>query len=218
MKKATKKFEATRSEAAQLDFDELHVMQSARRLYASLDKDNRAAWLELAIAKYNSTKPNGGKPPIQEWLYLLLEEHDPVTKYVYENEVPRKRDRLIEAVISTGQKWTNGEKPADIIADAAGKNKEYKKALGYWTRMTAHYCDEVSDAATLLAYTDAGVEEVIWHTSEDDRVCEECQERNGLVFKIDRIPPKPHWGCRCYVRPVNKNKERFKGGKNNDNG
>lgn len=213
MKKAAKRFETARMEAAQLDFDELNVMHSCRRLFSALDKDNRTAWLELARMKYQRTKPHGDEVPVLAWLNSLLEENDPVTKYIYENEVQRKRDRLVEAVISVGQKWTSGEeKAADPTpTDVAGKNKEYKKALGYWTRMTAHYCDAVSDAATVKAYTDAGVEEVVWRTIEDDKVCDECEERNGLVFKIDRIPPKPHWGCRCYIEPVRSNRKRFKG-------
>lgn len=210
-----KRFEAARTEAAQLDFDELNVFGSCKRLYSELDKDNRKAWLELARMKYEKCKPHGDELPVLAWLNLILDEYDPVTKYSYENEVPRKRDRLIEGVLSVGRTWSSGEQKNEAAnaASVGDKNKEYKKALGYWSQMTAHYCDAVSDAATVKAYSDAGVEEVVWRTVEDDKVCDECDERNGLVFKIDRIPPKPHWGCRCYIEPVRSNRKRFKGEK-----
>lgn len=215
-KRAIRRFEETKEENALLDFDELNVMQSAKRLYKKLDKDNRVAWLELAKNRYRRCKPHGDWIPTLEWLNALLEGYDPVTKYIYENEVVRKRDYLTESVISAGQKWTDGEKetrPSTNKAsgkttawkksgDASEKAKEYKRALGYWVRMTAHYCDAVSDATTIKAYTDAGVEEVIWHTEEDDKVCPECEARNGVVYRIDRVPAKPHWGCRCWLTPV----------------
>lgn len=180
----------------------MNVMQSAKTLYRALDKDNRTTWLELARNKYKKCKPHGDWIPTLEWLNALLEGYDPVTKYVYANEVPRKRDRFVESVISTGQRWTDGREDQNVIvSDAAGKAKECKKALGYWVRMTAHYSDAVSDATTLKAFEDANVERVVWHTVEDDKVCTECAERDGMIFEINDVPPKPHWGCRCYLRP-----------------
>lgn len=61
---------------------------------------------------------------------------------------------------------------------------------------------DTEDRAAITAYRDAGVEEVMWITQRDGRVCEECITLNGLIFPIDRVPDKPHYNCRCYLEPV----------------
>lgn len=87
---------------------------------------------------------------------------------------------------------------------ADNKPKEFRKGLRYWSDMTRQYSDMVSDEATLKAYKDGGAKYVRWITQEDEKVCEVCWERNGKIYPIDRVPAKPHWGCRCYLRPVSK--------------
>jgi SPP1 gp7 family putative phage head morphogenesis protein len=56
----------------------------------------------------------------------------------------------------------------------------------------------------LLRYTQAGVEKVEWLSStEDDRVCDECEALNGQIFDIDNVPEIPvHVNCRCCTAPV----------------
>jgi SPP1 gp7 family putative phage head morphogenesis protein len=192
-KKAIRRFEDAKSKAAGVKFDELNVLGICKKLYAALESDNFKTFLELAIKKYLATEPHGDKEPDDEWLMEYLEYYDPVTKYVYENEVERKRDRLAEAVNASRE-----------------KAKEFTKGLGYWVQMTAHYADDVSDKATIKAFKDAGITRVMWHTVTDNRVCEDCEDRDGTVYDIDNIPPKPHWGCRCYLTPVRSNKQKFK--------
>jgi SPP1 gp7 family putative phage head morphogenesis protein len=65
---------------------------------------------------------------------------------------------------------------------------------------------ESVDKATLDGYKDSGVDEVEWHTNIDGRECKVCRERNGRVYKIDEVPPKPHRNCRCRYAPVPKRK------------
>lgn len=172
----------------------MNVLGICKQLYELLDSDNFKAYLEMAIMKYKNTQPSGRRPPTRGWLLEVLMAYEPVAKYVYTNEVERKRDRLAEAVIASKT-----------------KAREFDRGLGYWVQMTAHFADCVSDAATLKAFGDAGVKEVRWNTQRDGRVCLECEARNGLVYKIDNVPPKPHWGCRCYLTAVKTNKEKFKG-------
>jgi SPP1 gp7 family putative phage head morphogenesis protein len=50
-------------------------------------------------------------------------------------------------------------------------------------------------------HRDAGIEEVMWVTAGDERVCEECRPLDGQVFRLDQVPPK-HWGCRCILIPA----------------
>lgn len=168
-------------------------MGICKDLYAALDSDNFRVFLELAIKKYLATEPHGDEEPDDEWLMDYLIEYDPVTKYIYKNEVERKRDRLAEAVNASTQKMT-----------------EFNRGLGYWVQMTAHYADDVSDTATIKAFRDAGIKHVRWYTQPDDKVCEVCEERDGKEYPINNIPPKPHWGCRCYLIPVISNKLKFK--------
>lgn len=138
--------------------------------------------------QYDSAEPKGDKPPDEDWLFdYILEAYEPSTRYQYAHEVDRKRDRLIEAVNST----TN-------------KAAEYKRGLVYWSDMTAEYADITSFEATVKAYKDAGVKYVKWVTADDEKVCEVCGGYHNKIYPIGNIPPKPHWRCRCIVKPLNK--------------
>lgn len=176
-----------------MDFDELNVLGICRELYDLLNTDNFKAFMELAIKKYLASQPHGNEVPDDGWLLDYLEEYDPVTKYVYRNEVERKRDRLAEAVNASTAKMT-----------------EFNRGMGYWVQMTAHYADDISDAATIKAFMDAGVKEVQWNSQRDGKVCLECLERDKKIYPIKKVPPKPHWGCRCYLTAVMTNKQKFK--------
>ena len=122
---------------------------------------------------------------VEMWLSGFLNDYSPVTKYVFNREVGRKSSRLVEALIAT-----------------KGSRKEIDSALRNWSKMIAEYAVEITDAATLEAFRDLGITEVEWFTEEDERVCGECGKRHGKIYHIEDIPPKPHWGCRCYLRPV----------------
>lgn len=119
------------------------------------------------------------------WLNKMLEEADPVTMYRFESETQRKKDRLIEAIIASHI-----------------KGMEIDKALRLWTLQVAHYADKSVDRATLQAYRDLGVKNVVWVTMDDEKVCAACEERDGNVYPIDEVPPKPHIRCRCELRPA----------------
>ncbi len=158
-----------------------------KSLYEQLEKDNREIFLELAQMCYGEAKPHGDTEPDLEWLLALLEEYDPVTLYVYGHEVKRKEARTAEAINAS-----------------TAKVEQLQRGMGYWSQMTAHYADSVSDNAVLKAFEDAGVKRVRWNTEKDDRVCRVCRQRDGKIYPIGKIPPKPHWGCRCYYEPMEK--------------
>lgn len=184
-RRAATRFGETKNQAQIDGFDELEVIQLNRTLYDDLKRDNQEVFLDLAQEKYAETEPHGEEPPSLAWLLALLAAYNAVTKYVYDNEIDRKRDRTTEAVNSTTAKAT-----------------EYRRGLSYWSQMTAQYADTVTDEAALQAYLDAGVSRVRWVTAEDDKVCETCRSRDGKVYSIDNIPDKPHWRCRCYWVPA----------------
>ena len=184
-RKAIKRFEAAQSEAALFDFDELTVIKTVKTLYKRLASDNRKMFLDLAQAVYDEADPHGDDEPDETWLLAFLEEYNPVTRYVYEHEIDRKRDYTAEGVNSSKD-----------------KAKEFRRGLMYWSRMTEQYCLDVSDAATLKAFKDAGVRRVRWVSEKDDRVCETCDERDGKIYPINNVPEKTHFGCRCHFEAV----------------
>lgn len=184
-RRATKRFEDAKDEAAQDSFDELSVLSITRTLYDNLSADNEKIFLELAQERYQEAEPHGEEPPDLAWLLALLAAYNAVMKYQYSNEWERKRDRTAEAINSSTAKVT-----------------EFRRGLMYWSQMTGWFADGVTDQATLKAYQDSGVTKVEWHTVLDGRECEICKERDGKVYYIRSLPPKPHPGCRCWYSPA----------------
>ena len=167
-----------------VSFDELNVLQSTRLIYDELMQITEDKLLELAVYYYNGTVKNPKTNIDREWLYLILDDYDPITKYVFLHEVERKRARLAESILAS-----------------QNKSKEIDTALRYWSAMVAQYAIEVTDEAVKQAYVDDGVEMVMWVSMLDDRRCKECEKREGKVYDISNVPPKPHIGCRCYLVP-----------------
>lgn len=183
-RRATKRFEDAKDEAAQDGFDELSVLSITRTLYDNLSADNEKIFLELAQERYQEAEPHGEEPPDLSWLLALLAAYNAVTKVIYENDVDRKRQYTAEGINSSTAKVT-----------------EFRRGLHYWADLIATYADIVTDESILKAYRDAGVKRVRWVTAGDERVCETCRERNGKVYSINAIPPK-HRRCRCVFEPV----------------
>ena len=179
-RRATKRFEDAKDKAAQDGFDELSVLSITRTLYDQLEQDNQKIFLELAQERYQEAEPHGEEPPDLAWLLALLAAYSAVSKVVYNNEVDRKRGYTAEGINSSTAKVT-----------------EFRRGLHYWSDFTGQFADEITDEATLKAYRDAGVRRVRWVTAGDEKVCETCRERNGKVYSINAIPPKPHRRCRC---------------------
>lgn len=169
---------------SQVSFDELNVLQSARSLYEELEKIVEDSFLLIAKRAYAD---NGGTHTYTittDWLLEMLEEYDPVTKYVYLHEVERKCSRFAESILAS-----------------SNTAQEVNIALRYWSNMVSQYAIEVTDRAALQAYIDRGAEKVIWVTVKDEKRCKECRARDGKIYDITKIPPKPHIGCRCFLLP-----------------
>ena len=181
--KITKEFAKSRRLTT---MDELNVIKACKELYSKLDDNNRKEFLKLARARYKDiTGKEDDKKISMKWLLVLLLSYDPVTEYVYENEVSRKRERFAESIVASANKL--------IVI---------KRAMSLWLRQTEQYLIIVEDAAVLEAYKTLGVKRGRWVTQRDDRRCKECAERHGKIYDIDKIPSKPHRNCRCYIEPV----------------
>lgn len=188
-KRAIKRFSQAESKLRLLSFDELNVLETVRGLYDSLAADNQDIFLELAGASYQQAEPHGEDKPSAAWLLGLLLAYDPVTKYVYQHEVERKRARLAEALVAVGK-------------NLQAQNEQWRKGLSFWAQQTAQYADIVTDAAMIKAFADSGITKLRWITQEDEKVCKICRERDGKIYPITDLPDKPHWRCRCYWAPV----------------
>ena len=175
-------------------------MKEADTLYTALEADNQAAFKQLfhmrfaemyqycAGRQYSGTGKGSIDSIVEMYLTGILSDPNSVTKYEYDAEVVRKRDRAKEAVIATAGK--------------VQKRMELEKAIRIWNQMTQQYVDIVSDTAAVAAMKKAGVKYVKWHTQHDERVCEDCRELDGRIFPIDLVPNKLHWRCRCWISPV----------------
>lgn len=168
---------------SQNSFDELNVLQSSKKLYQQLLEIVKEGLLMIARRAYVD---NGGKSPNtinEQWLDEFLEEYDPVTKYVFNHEVERKCARFAESVIASNN-----------------PSKEIETALRYWSNMVSQYAITATDKAVEKAYRENDVTQVMWITYEDERRCKECGKRHRKVYDIDKVPPKPHLGCRCFIK------------------
>lgn len=171
--------------------DEINIIQESKSLYEKLEKITEENLLSIAQHEYEDIGDSITDTITMMWLFGLLNDYDPVTKYVYIHEVDRKRARFAESVIASTNK--------------AG---EVKTALRYWSNMVTQYAITVTDKARLQAYKDIGVKKVKWITTQDERTCSVCKKRDGKTYKIDSVPPKPHLNCRCYVIPYKKGVSR----------
>jgi len=175
-------------------FDELHLIREVGEVYAASARMAKKKYLEifedsffwmlveLGYEEAEAARISGEEVP--EWVEKLLEDVDPVTLYRFFPEMERKADRLTEA-----------------LEASPDKNREIERALRWWTMQVTQYADNCVFQGRLQAMRRAGIERVRWQTQEDERVCEECDERNGVVYEIDNIP-STHWRCRCALLPV----------------
>ena len=120
------------------------------------------------------------------WIEEFFDRYNPVTKYVFSNEIDRKESRLFEALVS----------------NELERLKSYAYAERLITSQIEQYAIEFEDAIEKVVYEDTGVESVMWVAEKDDKTCGICKELDGQIFKLGTAPYKPHINCRCYLVPV----------------
>lgn len=167
-----------------LSYDELNVMSATKAVYSKIDLYVRQMFLQLMQAVYKKVTKRTC-PYNYAWLESFLLEYDEVSKYVYANEFERKRDRLAEALIASPK-----------------KNEEIDAALRYLSFMLTAYAVRVTDQVVLMAYRDMGIDAVRWKAEKDNKTCTICKHRNGHIYDIEQVPPKPHLNCRCEYEEV----------------
>ena len=176
--------------------DELHIIREVRTVYTGsitqVRKRLRKAcedefWMYLLLCGWDEDKAlrvASGEIPLS-WIDERIEEIDPTVRYRFADESERKQLRLMES-----------------LTIPAGRDAEIDRALRSWTRQIGWFGIYAMDAAAMQAMKKADVQRVMWNAEQDGRQCDECDDRNGKVFDIDKVPPKPHNGCRCWLTPV----------------
>jgi SPP1 gp7 family putative phage head morphogenesis protein len=186
-------------------FDELNVPRVTKEtteLFDRLKRENTRLYLKVAQKAYAdavalAVAAGYSDPGVNRidavWVVALLSAYNFVSGYLYESEAERKRLRLAEQML-TAREYQNRTQYNDSI----------RRSANLWWTQAAHYMLDAVDTATLDGYRDSGVERVKWNTNIDGRECKTCRERNGNVYPIDKVPPKEHRNCRCYLTPVPK--------------
>lgn len=194
-----------RKEVNRLDvmgFDELsapNVTKLTKAMIERLLKDNKQAFLKIAKEATEEASEDvqalgvPAKPiPVDgDYVDGILGEYNPVTNYLYYPEADRKRSRLVEAILT-----------AVAINSRNDYHKELKKFANLWHTQTLQYGETMVDKTRVDTFKKNGIKRVRWETEKDERVCEECKKRDGKIYPIGNIPPKPHYRCRCWVVPL----------------
>ena len=190
-----------------IGFDELNtprVTKETTELFSRLKAENRKRFLEAAKKAYSNAvslavaagyeDPGEGKIS-DAWLITFLAAYNYVSGYLYESEAERKRLRLAEQMMTAREYLSRTQ-----------YNDSLRRSANLWWSQTSHYMLDTVDKATLDGYRDSGVKKVKWNTRIDGKECSICRERHGQIYPIDKVPPKAHRTCRCYLTPVSKDK------------
>lgn len=180
-----------------MGFDEVNVLRESISLYQNLYEDCKKEWRLLYRDRYEevSTWLIGKKPDEDELdelveleLSRLLYTSNPVTKYIFDAEVLRKRDRMFENLLAAPTK--------------AQKQLAMDKALRFLVQMIGWYTDFASQDAEIAAFENAGITKVKRREMSDERVCQICRELDGKIYSVKKIPVLEHLRCRRWFIPV----------------
>lgn len=189
-----KKIRTEFNRVGSIGFDELNVVNTSRVTEAMFDRmlaDNDAVYRKAAKKAYRDA---GGNESIDaKFVEGVLVAYNLVTGYLYGKEAERKRLRLNEQILTARE-----------YADRDMLRGGLRTSANLWYTQTVQYGVDIVDAATLKAYKDRGIKYVKWVSQDDGKECAECKARNGKVFRITEVPAKSHYGCRCYLKPTEK--------------
>ena len=167
-----------------------HVHKLYKTIYKTVKQEFLRVVNEIYQVIYEESVAMGFDGDIREldeaWVEEFLDLYNPVTMYVFSNEIDRKESRLFEALIS----------------NELERLKSYSYAERLITSQIEQYAIDLEDAIAKTVYEDTGVEKVMWNAEHDDKTCGECGELDGAIFELNNAPPKPHHNCRCWLTPV----------------
>lgn len=176
-----------------LGFDELNILSAVNATYEDVVAMTVDALKEIAKRTWRWVNGSDDGFFVDLWLAGFFSNPDPVTHYKFYDEADRKRSRLFEALES--------------VTGKAERKKQIDIGLRYWTKQFEQTADDVVDAVIEKALIDNGVKYAMWVTMKDEKVCEDCHERDGKIYLIASFPAKPHYNCRCRKIPVSYKKK-----------
>ena len=166
-----------------------HVHKLYKDVFKIIKKEFLSVVDSICAEIYGETLSMGFEGEVREmgidWLESFLDKYNPVTKYVFSNEIDRKESRLFEALVSSMEE----------------RYQSYATAENLLVRQIKQSAIDLEDEIELKVYGDVGVEKVQWVAEDDDKTCDDCQALDGEIFDIDDVPGK-HQNCRCYLIPV----------------
>lgn len=185
-------------------WDEVNAIASVKESYWQIDRYAFDQFKQIAHSAYRDAEKEiieiapekkGDFKGIDGLFVMgLLTRYDPKTEYRYDNELDRKRMRAAESLISLMS-----------VQGASSNSNEVRSALqramNLLNNQLREMADTVTDEAQRKAFDDAGVDEVMWNSQHDGRVCATCASRDGQVYPLWAVPRK-HPKCRCYETPV----------------
>ena len=187
-------------------WDELNVIRTVSDLYERIDDFTREEYLNIARKAYADAQDEilallpekDGSFSDLDMLFLinLYTRYDRKTEYRYDREWERKRDRLAESMMAVIQ-----AQDAVRISNTNEIRVALQRALNLMEKQMRQMADTVTDEARNRAFEDAGVDQVMWNSQHDNKVCSECDSRDGQIYPIYAVPGK-HRGCRCYLTPA----------------
>ena len=172
-----------------LKFDELNVMQvktETESLFTKLKRQSDRFYTGLLNHLAESMGFEEDKYDLDE----LLEAYSGTLLYSFSTEMERKRERLFETMVAI-----------DDMSDPEILSQQ-KKNIRNWNTQVEEFGVDIERNIFLSELRDSGIRKVQWMTAEDERVCTDCSDLNGIIFDIDNVPRRPHIGCRCWLKGV----------------
>lgn len=178
-------------------FDEMNVIQTKKhinKLYKSVYKIIKKEFVKvlnpISEVIYTEALEVGFDGDIREldegFIEEFFEEYNPVTKYVFNNEINRKNSRLFES----------------LVASTNERHQSYKTAENLINKQVKQYATDLEDKVAMAVYKAVGVKKVMWVAEDDHKTCGVCNALDGEIFDIKDAPPKQHYNCRCVLIPV----------------
>lgn len=106
----------------------------------------------MDIAKKAYADHNGPDRILEAWVIGILDDYDPVVKYVFTKELERKGARLAESIIADAE--YSGKDPPTVNYPPI--KQDFTRGLNYVTWQTDQFAITVEDKTVIRAFKDNG--------------------------------------------------------------
>ena len=214
LKRLKKKISREFSKLYEMPFDELSVRNTTKitiELYERLTEANKEEYedivedaIEYALLFLDDKDRKryfDNKIEPKKFVDKVLKDYNPVTNYLYNKEVDRKRLRLAEGMLT-----------AKEVRERNSFREIVRRSMNLWYTQSKQYAEDMADNTVLAVWERAGITMIAWITEEDAKVCDICdylghnKDRSIKLYPINKVPPKPHYNCRCIKLPVKDDK------------